>query len=264
MQAFACMMARVNEVFKALADPTRRFLLDRLHEDNGQTLAELCERLEMTRQSATQHLDVLETANLVTTVRKGREKLHYLNPVPLHRIQERWIDKFERPRLTALSRVKRRAEESMRDKPTFVYVTYIESTPDTVWHALTDAELTAAYWGHSNVSDWQVGSDWQHRRTDGSDIADVVGTVVESAAPTRLVTTWAGPDEERAGGPSRVTFDIEPYGEIVRLTVTHENLSDEAERQAAASGWAAVLSNLKSLIETGHVLPQAPWEMSRS
>ena len=137
----------------------------------------------------------------------------------------------------------------------------MESTPQKVWHALTDADLTAEYWGHRNVSDWQVGSIWEHQRTDGTRTADVVGTVVESSAPTRLVVTWAGPDEERADGSSRVTFDIEPYGEIVRLTVTHENLADEAQREGAAAGWAAVLSNLKSLIETGHILPHAPWAM---
>lgn len=140
-------------------------------------------------------------------------------------------------------------------------ITYIESTLEKVWRALTDADVTAEYWGHSNVSDWQVGSSWEHQRTDGSRIADVAGTVVESSAPTRLVATWAAPGEERADGPSRVTFDIEPYGEIVRLTVTHENLADEAERETSAAGWAAVLSNLKSLIETGHTLPQTPWEM---
>ena len=94
----------VDLVFKALADPTRRYLLDLLHQQNGQTLGELCVRLDMTRQSATQHLAVLEAANLVSTVRRGREKLHYLNPVPLHEMQERWIDKFERPRLRVLAR----------------------------------------------------------------------------------------------------------------------------------------------------------------
>ncbi|MBO3675847.1 metalloregulator ArsR/SmtB family transcription factor [Streptomyces sp. NEAU-YJ-81] len=252
----------MDKVFKALADQTRRYLLDLLHEHNGQTLGELCRRLEMTRQSATQHLAVLEAANLVSTVRRGREKLHYLNPVPLNEIQERWIDKFERPRLRALSLVRRQAEkamEAMADKPAFVYVIYIESTPEKVWHALTDADLTAEYWGHRNVSDWQVGSPWEHQRTDGSGTADVVGTVVESAPPTRLVTTWAAPDADAAAEPSRVTFDIQPHGDIVRLTVTHENLADEAERTAAAGGWAAVLSNLKSLIETGSPLPQQPW-----
>jgi uncharacterized protein YndB with AHSA1/START domain/DNA-binding transcriptional ArsR family regulator len=249
----------LNDVFKALADPTRRRLLDRLRESNGQTLGELCEGLGMARQSATQHLDVLEAANLVSTVRRGRQKLHYLNPVPLHDIQERWIERFEVPRLRALSTIRRRAEEAMTDKPTFVYVTYIESTPERVWEALTDAEITASYWGHANVSDWRPGSRWEHRRIDGSDVADVVGEVVESDPPRRLVTTWSAPDGQ--GEPSRVTFDIEGSGEIVRLTVTHEDLADEADRENAAGGWAAVLSNLKSLLETGHPLAQAPWEM---
>ena len=255
------MRSDVDKVFKALADPTRRYLLDRLHENNGQTLSELCERVEMARQSATQHLDLLEGANLVSTVRRGREKLHYLNPVPLHEIQERWIDKFERPRLRALSALKRRAEEAMNDKPTFVYVTYIESTPEAVWHALTDADMTAAYWGHSNVSDWQVGSHWEHQRTDGSGIADVIGTVLEAAPPRRLVMTFDAPGATPPDGPSTVTFEIEQHHAIVRLTVTHENLADADAFHAASLGWPAVLANLKSLLETGHVLPQAPWEM---
>jgi len=253
----------VDQVFKALADPTRRYLLDRLREENGQTLGELCARVEMTRQSATQHLGVLEAANLVSTVRSGRRKLHYLNPVPLHEIQERWIDNFERPRLRALSELKHRAEDAMHDKPTFVYVIYIESTPERVWEALTDADLTAEYWGHSNVSDWQTGSTWEHVRTDGSGVADVVGQVVESRPPARLVTTWSPPGDPEAQ-PSRVSFDIKPHGDIVQLTVTHEDLADEAEREAASRGWAAVLSNLKSLLETGSPLPQEPWLAYRS
>ncbi|WP_330461764.1 metalloregulator ArsR/SmtB family transcription factor [Streptomyces sp. NBC_00820] len=252
----------MDKVFKALADETRRRLLDRLREDNGQTLGELCARIDMKRQSVTQHLGVLEDAGLVTTVRRGREKLHYLNPVPLHEIQERWIDKFERPRLSALAAVKRQAEEAMNDKPDFVYVTYIASTPEKVWEALTEADLTAAYWGHHNVSDWKAGSRWEHVRADGSGVADVVGRVVESDRPTRLVVTWAAPDEEeREERHSRVTFDLQPHEGIVRLTVTHEDLNDEGERAGIASGWPAVLSNLKSLLETGSTLPQAPWEM---
>jgi uncharacterized protein YndB with AHSA1/START domain/DNA-binding transcriptional ArsR family regulator len=251
----------LDRVFKALADPTRRQLLDRLHERNGQTLSELCEQLDMARQSVTQHVGVLEAAGLVSSIRRGREKLHYLNPVPLHQIQERWIDKFEEPRLRALSRVKRRAEERVMARPTFVYVTYIQSTPEQVWHALTDADLTGEYWGHRNVADWSAGSVWEHRRTDGSGIADVVGTVLEATPPTRLVLTFAGPAQVPAGGPSTVTFTIEPYVDIVRLTVIHENLADHTDFEAASAGWPAVLANLKSLLETGQVLPQAPWEM---
>jgi uncharacterized protein YndB with AHSA1/START domain/DNA-binding transcriptional ArsR family regulator len=254
------MRPSLDLTFKALADPTRRHLLDRLHADSGQTLGGLCQDLDMARQSATQHLGVLEAANLVSTVRRGREKLHYLNPVPLHEIQERWIDKFERPRLRALSTVRRRAEEAMTDKPNFVYVTYIEATAEKVWEALTDPHLSAQYWGHANVSDWQVGSDWEHQRTDGSGVADIVGTVLESEPPSRLVTTWAAPDAEPVAEPERVTFAIEPYGQIVRLTVTHENLTD-LDRDETTGGWPAVLSNLKSFLETGHPLPEVPWEM---
>ncbi len=216
----------------------------------------------MARQSATQHIAVLEAASLVSTIWRGREKLHYLNPVPLHEIQERWIGKFERPRLEALSTLKRRAEENdMAGRPDYVYVTYIHSTPEKAWHALTDADLTAAYWGHRNVSDWQPGSRWEHRRTDGSGIADVIGTVLEAQPPMRLVMTFDPPGEQPPAGPSTVTFEIEPYLDIVRLTVTHENLADEETFRAASAGWPAVLANLKSLLETGHALPQPPWEM---
>ena len=134
------MSPEVDTVFKALADRTRRHLLDRLHERQRPDVGRALRAPRHDRQSATQHLTILEAANLISTVRRGREKLHYLNPVPLHEIQERWIDKFERPRLRALSAVKRQAEEDeMADKPTFVYVTYIHATPERVWHALTDA-----------------------------------------------------------------------------------------------------------------------------
>jgi uncharacterized protein YndB with AHSA1/START domain/DNA-binding transcriptional ArsR family regulator len=254
-----------DAVFRALGDPTRRALLDRLRERNGQTLGELCGPLDMARQSATQHLGVLEAANLITTVRRGREKLHYLNPVPLWEIERRWIARFERPRLAALSTVKDKAEhqeETMAgERPSYVSVTYIESSPVRVWQALTDADLTAQYWGHRNVSDWQVGSTWEHVRVDGSGIADVVGTVIESVPPRRLVMTFDGPGEPPDGGPSRVTFDIEQYHEIIRLTVVHENLADQAALDAVSAGWPTVFSNLKSLLETGHVLPNPPWEM---
>src|SRR5688572_22158392 len=134
----------MDAVFRALADPTRRLLLDRLREHNGQTLGELCERLAMARQSATQHLDILVQANLVVVVRRGRERLHYLNPVPLYEIEERWIAAFEQPRLQAISAIKHRAEEyAMANAPTsvpnYAYVTYIRASAEQVWHALTDA-----------------------------------------------------------------------------------------------------------------------------
>ncbi|MEV6908402.1 SRPBCC family protein [Amycolatopsis sp. NPDC051071] len=150
----------------------------------------------------------------------------------------------------------------MADWQTFVYVTFIQATPEQVWHALTDADVTAEYWAeHSNVSDWQVGSAWEHPRTDGSGIVDLVGTVLEAVPPQRLMITRTGPNEERPHGPGRITFDIEPHGDIVRLTVTHENLSDHDEYVSVSAGWPSVLANLKTFLETGHVLSQGPWEM---
>src|ERR671921_2349832 len=272
MQANACMILVVGEdirdadqVFRALADGTRRLFLDRLREQDGQTLGDLCARLGMARQSATQHLDVLVRAGLVTIVRRGRERLHFLNPAPLHDIGERWISSFDRPRLVALSAIRSRAEELAVSEsvPTYVYVTYIRASAGQVWHALTDADLTTRYWGHANVSDWQPGSNWEHRRVDGSGKVDVVGTVVEADPPTRLVITFEdSPDADASREPSVVTFLVEPHHEIVRLTVAHENLPNQAMLNGISSGWPAVLANLKSLLETGEVLPQAPWEMS--
>lgn len=257
------MRPHADLVFKALADPTRRHLLDRLREHDGQTLTGLCEHVAMARQSVTQHLGVLEAANLISTTRRGRERLHHLNPVPIHAIQRRWIDKFELPRLDALAAIKQRAEEPpVTDQPTYVYTTYIESTPERVWEALTDADLTAEYWGHRNVSDWQVGSSWEHQRIDGSGIADITGEVVESVPPTRLVTTWRDPQDPDKP-PATVTFALTPYGDIVRLTVTHEHLDNEHDRREIAAGWPAVLSNLKTFVETGHALPVPPWEAAQ-
>ncbi len=252
-------------VFKALGDPTRRRLLDRLRLRDGQTLGELCSQLDMARQSATQHVDVLVAANLVTVVRRGRERLHYLNPVPIHQIEARWITQFDKPRLRALDLITKQAEEhAMTDQispiPAYVYVTYIRASREQVWQALTDADLTAQYWGHANVSDWQPGSRWEHRRTDRSGVADVDGTVIHSEPPTRLVITFGEPGAP-ADEQSLVTFLVEAHDDIVRLTVTHERLADEKALGEISHGWPAVLANLKSLLETGEVLPQAPWEM---
>lgn len=256
----------LSPVFKALADPTRRLLLDRLRHRNGQTLSELCGSLEMARQSATQHLDLLAEANLVAVVRQGRERLHYLNPAPIHEIGERWIAAYDAPRLAMISAIKHRAEEhAMTDTktsvPTFVYVTYIRASSEDVWQALTDADLTARYWGHANVSDWQPGSPWEHRRLDGSGAIDVAGKVLEAEPPTRLVITFEDSDDDRPNGPSVVTFLVEPHNDIVRLTVTHANLPNTDMLNGISRGWPAVLANLKSLLETGDVLPTAPWNM---
>ncbi|MEV4769117.1 ArsR/SmtB family transcription factor [Micromonospora humida] len=257
------MAGDMDKVFKALADPTRRRLLDSLRRQDGQTLGQLCAQLAITRQSVTQHLGVLQEANLVNAVRRGRERWHYLNPVPIHELPQRWIAAFEEPRLRVLDAIRRQAEEPQMTvtKPTFVYVTYIHATPERVWEALTDADLTGAYWGHHNVSDWRPGSRWEHRRTDGSGIADGGGTVLDATPPTRLVMTFVDADAEAGPDASTVTFLIEPHRDIVRLTVTHVNLPSDEDFDAVSAGWPAVMANLKSLLETGRTLPQAPWEM---
>jgi uncharacterized protein YndB with AHSA1/START domain/DNA-binding transcriptional ArsR family regulator len=242
-----------TRVFKALADPTRQRLLDRLHADNGQPLASLCRDLAMTRQGVTVHLAVLEEAGLISTVRHGREKLHYLNPVPLHEIHDRWIARFEQPTLATLSVLKAQLEGIPAvDKPTLVYTTYVVTTPERLWQALTDPELTARYWEHRNVSGWATGDSWEHQRADGG--ADIVGTIVEVDPPRRLVHTWASPpDADNAARRSKVTFELEPRGDAVRLTLTHENLPAD-QVSGTQEGWALVLSSLKSLLETGRPL----------
>lgn len=256
-----------DTVFKALADPGRRGLLDMLHERSGLTLGQLCNGLDMRRQSVSQHLDLLEAAGLVTSVRDGRRKLHYLNPVPIHEIQHRWIWKFEEPRLAALDAIKQRAEEyampaTTQTVPDYVYTTYIRATPEQVWHALTDLELTGRFWGHSQVSDWRVGSKVDHVRVDGSGIADASGRVIEFNRPHRLVFGFDDPHrfDDPTFEPSVVTFEIEPGCDIVKLTVTTSQLASMDDWRAVGQGWPAVLANLKTLLETGDVLPQEPWE----
>jgi DNA-binding transcriptional ArsR family regulator/uncharacterized protein YndB with AHSA1/START domain len=262
----------MDDVFRALADGTRRRLLDSLNGRNGQTLRELSSGLEMTRQSVSKHLAVLEAANLVTSVRRGREKLHYLNAAPINEIGERWITRYERERVDALADLKRALEEdSTMDKPTFVYTTYIRTTPERLWQALTDPAFTDRYWGISFDTDWERGSPmvWNHR---GLTISDPAQVVLESEPYRRLSYTWhtftpellAQLDlgEERtarvASEPrSKVTFELEEMGEVVKLTVVHDDLEpDGVTATLISQGWASVLSTLKTFLETGEPLPK--------
>jgi len=139
-------------------------------------------------------------------------------------------------------------------KAKFTYVTYIATTPETLWKALLDGEFTRQYWGHENVSDWQPGSKWEHRCADATRAVVVLGEVVAASAPHRLIITWADPaDKAKKSRHSRVTFEIETVGEMVRLTVTHEDLDPDMLGKISL-GWPRVLSSLKSLLETGRPL----------
>jgi uncharacterized protein YndB with AHSA1/START domain/DNA-binding transcriptional ArsR family regulator len=263
----------IDEVFRALADPSRRLLLDSLNARNGQTLRELCAGLDMARQSVSKHLAVLEAANLVTTVRRGREKHHYLNAAPINEISERWITHYEQDRVNALADLKRALEDSPMDRPTFVYTTYIRTSPERLWQALTEPAFTERYWNITSDTDWKQGSPmtWNQR---GIATADPEQEVVESDPYRRLAYTWHAftpelaaaldIDEDRrarlaAERRSKVTFDIEPLDdEQVKLTVVHDDLApDGLLKDMISNGWPRVLANLKTLLETGEALPDA-------
>src|ERR1700759_3869123 len=183
------MAANLDDAFRALADPSRRLLLDRLNERSGQTLRELCAGLDMARQSVSKHLAVLEAANLVTTVRRGREKLHYLNAAPITEIAERWITRYERDRVHALADLKPALEDNPVERPSFVYVNYIRTSPERLWRALTEPAFTERYWGMTFHSDWRTGSRYVLHQC-GLAIADDAQVVLEAEPFRRLSYTW--------------------------------------------------------------------------
>src|SRR4051794_5941132 len=178
-QPAACHEEPMDAVFRALADPSRRQLLDRLNARNGQSLSELCEGLHMARQSVTKHLAVLEAANLVTTARQGRHRLHYLNAAPIDDIADRWIGRYHRPRARALADLKRALEDPVSDT-SFVYATYIRTTPEELWRALTEPAFTLRYWGAALHSDWRVGSPILWQTGPVGDAQDLDQVVLES------------------------------------------------------------------------------------
>ncbi len=262
----------IDEVFKALADPSRRRLLDSLNGRNGQTLRELCAGLDMARQSVSKHLAILEDANLVTTVRRGREKLHYLNAAPISDIAERWINRYDQQRIDALSDLRKALEGTPMDRPEFVYTTYIRTTPEKLWRGLTDPSFTRRYWGLAWETDWQPGSAMTLQlEKKGVTIADPAQVVLESAPYRRLSYSWHTfspewaaayevDDEQSASMAaeprSKVTFDLEPQGDYVKLTVVHDGFEPgSAVLPGISAGWPMVLSGLKTLLETGDAVP---------
>jgi uncharacterized protein YndB with AHSA1/START domain/DNA-binding transcriptional ArsR family regulator len=247
----------MEAIFKALADPHRRQILDLLFARDGQTLGELCAGFAtMTRFGVMKHLRVLEEAGLVTTRKAGREKLHYLNPVPIRLIHDRWISKYAEPWVGALGDLKSALEGTAMDQPKHVFEIYIRTTPEQLWAAITSPEFTRRYFYSTAVeSDWQSGSPFTYRQDDGS-IA-ISGDVLEVEPPHRLVTTFSTHQDEetRAERPSRVTWEIEPMGDVCKLTLVHDDFDGMTKTyQEVGSGWPPVLSSLKSLLETGEPL----------
>lgn len=263
----------MDEVFRALADPSRRALLDALRDRGGQSLRELGEGLEMTRQAVAKHLGVLEEAGLVVTSWHGREKHHHLNAAPINDVADRWIRRYDRARAEALADLKTALQENAEEtemSDDFVYVTYIRTTPEKLWQALTDpAFITRYFEGGGPTSDWTPGSKvlWSMQ---GEEHHDWDQHVLEADPPRRLSYSWHNYQPEMAEmfgwsaerlaelqqeKRSKVTFDIEPAGQAVKLTVTHDDFAPGSEMRAGVSqGWPAILSNLKSYLETGEVL----------
>jgi uncharacterized protein YndB with AHSA1/START domain len=240
----------VDEVFKALADPTRRSLLDELFREDGQTLGALAERFEMTRFGVMKHLTVLEDARLVVTRKRGREKLHFLNPVPIRLVHDRWVSKYAEPWAAGLSDLKERLEKPMEK----IFEIYIRTTPERLWEAITDPlTRTKFHFGNTIASDWTPGSRYEVTHEGAGVLLEGENLVVEP--PTRLVQTatalWG--EDVKAEGTSRVTWEIEPVGDSCRLTVTHDQLPENANSQLYG-GWPMILSGLKTWIETGEVL----------
>jgi uncharacterized protein YndB with AHSA1/START domain/DNA-binding transcriptional ArsR family regulator len=263
-------------VFRALADPTRRSLLDELYERDGQTLSALEQRLPMSRFGVMKHLKVLEEAGLVTTKRRGREKLHFLNPVPIRLVHDRWVSKYAEPWAAGLSGLKQRIEE----QPTMqrveeqtvmdseksgrrpwtaspeekVFEIYIKTTPELLWQAITDEEMRRRYnFGVGVASDWRPGSHYELGHPAGGAIAE--GEILEADPPYRLVQSFRAlwSEDIKREGTSRVTWEIERVADSCRLTVTHDQLAADANGELYG-GWPMILSGLKTLLETGESL----------
>jgi uncharacterized protein YndB with AHSA1/START domain/DNA-binding transcriptional ArsR family regulator len=242
---------RVDEVFRALADPTRRSLLDELFREDGQTLHALEERFSMTRFGVMKHLKQLEEAGLVVTRRQGREKLHFLNPVPIRLVHDRWVSKYAEPWVAGLSDLKQKLESSMEK----VFEIYIKTTPDRLWQAIIDPEIRAKYnFGASVDSDWKRGSRLVMAVPDAGFVLGE-GEVLEADPPRRLVHTMVAffSEEAKAEGTTRVAWDIEPVGDSCRLTITHDQMREGACDQLYG-GWPMILSGLKTWLETGELL----------
>jgi uncharacterized protein YndB with AHSA1/START domain len=248
----------VDEVFKALADPTRRELLDELYRADGQTLSALEERFAMTRFGVMKHLRQLEEAGLIVTRKRGREKLHFLNPVPIRLIHDRWVSKYAEPWAAALSEIKQKLERPMEK----IFEIYIRTTPERLWDAITDPAIRSKYnFGAGVRSDWTPGArlEMGHpsapgTRGNGSNLLGE-GEVLEVDPPRKLVHTmtalWS--DEVKNEGASRITWEIEQVADSCHLVVTHDQLREGANDQLYG-GWPMILSGLKTWLECGELL----------
>lgn len=243
----------VDAVFKALSDPTRRQLLDTLRDRGGLTLTELEQGLGMTRFGVMKHLKVLEEANLVVTRRDGRFKYHYLNALPLQEVADRWMAPYGKPLARFALNIKNALENApqMADKPDFVFSTYIRTTPQALWDALTKPELTEKYYYGGRVqADLRVGGRFDYLDPKGE--INLRGEVLEIDPPKKLVTTFKATWSPPEGQMTRVMYEIEPLGEVCKFTMTHFDY--EKSMAGIEDGWPIIISGLKTFLETGQPL----------
>jgi uncharacterized protein YndB with AHSA1/START domain/DNA-binding transcriptional ArsR family regulator len=250
----------MDKIFNALGDKSRRYLLDLLYERNGQSLTELSSNLDMSRQAVTKHLKILESADLVIPVWKGKEKLHYLNPVPLRHIYSRWINKFDESRIQGLYEWKNELENTKQEVKMngFIYQIVIATSAEKVWETLTKPEFTQKFWfGRSVISDWSVGSSVSIITPEGEE--EVKGEVLEFNPFKRLSYTWKTPDvaSEQA---TTVVFELQEMGPMTKVTILHDIDTADAKFQQAAAGWTFILCGLKTFLETGAPMPSVPWK----
>lgn len=252
-------MDEMDPVFRALADPHRRHLLDQLYGRDGQSLTELQETMPFTRFACMKHLRVLEAAGLVTSRKVGRERKHYLNPVPIQRAYDRWVEKYARPWTRMMSSMKVALEEPAVNKiPAHIYEIYIQSTPERIWQALTDPEMTEQYYYGSRIdSDFRPDSPYVYRHADGSAMLD--GTILESEPPRRLVMTFRPLFAGGEAAPlSQVTWQIEESDGQSKVTLIHEGLGDADLGQGIRDGWTRIISAMKTLLESADVPATVP------
>jgi DNA-binding transcriptional ArsR family regulator/uncharacterized protein YndB with AHSA1/START domain len=248
----------MDAVFKALNDPGRRRLLDELFARDGQNLGELCSYLPgMSRFGVMSHLRVLEEAGLITTRKAGRRKLHYLNPVPIRLVHDRWISKYTKPTAGRLARLKARAEGGTMSDPVHVYQVFVNAAPARVWQAIVDGEQTQRYFYGTRVeSTWEPGAKLRYLGGDGAAVAD--GRVIAIDAPRRLEITFHAhwdPDLE-AEGPAREVWLLEEINGATKLTVEMYDVEvDSKTYQDFTGGFPYIISGLKTYVETGLSLP---------
>jgi DNA-binding transcriptional ArsR family regulator/uncharacterized protein YndB with AHSA1/START domain len=253
----------MDAIFKALSDPHRRQILDLLRQKDGQTLSELEASFpEMTRFGVMKHLSVLEDASLVTTRKEGRFKYHYLNPVPLQQIADRWISAFAAPWARGLSQLKWELEQGqppMSAQPKHVFTTIIQTTPEALWEALTNPRKMTLYFPYNEVRERDRGAVLEQVGKDGSPL--LRWTTLHSEPHRRLVRTFEAlwsPDVA-SDKPSRVTYEIDQRGTCCVLSVIHEGFEREtATFRETGGGWPATLAGIKTLLETGKPLDYVP------